>query len=72
MLKQNLSGYDWTRLKRSAIVIALDALWIAASFFLALWIRFEFRVSSIPEKYLSVYSGTIFWWGSEVAKRGGL
>ena len=62
MLKQNLSGYDWTRLKRSAIVIALDALWIAASFFLALWIRFEFRVSSIPEKYLSVYSGTIFWW----------
>ena len=62
MLKQNLSVYNWSRLKRSAAVAVLDALWIALSFFLALWIRFEFRLSSIPEKYFSVYCSTIIWW----------
>ena len=62
MLKQQLSHFAWTRFKRSAVVMALDALWIMASFFLALWLRFEFRVTSIPEKYFSVFTGTIFWW----------
>ena len=62
MLKQQLSHFARTRLKRSAVVMALDALWIIASFFLALWIRFEFRVASIPEKYFSVFTETIFWW----------
>ena len=62
MLKQQLFHFARTRLKRSAVVMALDALWIIASFFLALWIRFEFRVASIPEKYFSVFTETIFWW----------
>ena len=62
MLKQYLSHFARTRLKRSAVVMALDALWIIASFFLALWIRFEFRVASIPEQYFSVFIRTIFWW----------
>ena len=62
MLKQQLSHFARTRLKRSAVVMALDALWIIAAFFMALWIRFEFRVASIPEKYFSVFTETIFWW----------
>ena len=62
MLKQQFSHFAWTRLKRSAVVMALDALWIIASFFLALWIRFEFRVASIPDPYFSVFARTIFWW----------
>ena len=62
MFNQNLSVYNWNRLKRSAAVAVLDALWIALSFFLALWIRFEFRMSSIPEKYFSVFCSTIIWW----------
>ena len=49
MLKQQLFHFARTRLKRSAVVMALDALWIIAAFFMALWIRFEFRVGSIPE-----------------------
>ena len=62
MLKQQFSHFAWTRLKRSAVVMALDALWIIASFFLALWIRFEFRVASSPDPYFSVFARTIFWW----------
>ena len=61
MLKQQLSHFAWTRFKRSAVVMALDALWIMASFFLALWIRFEFRVASVPEEYFSAFARTIFW-----------
>ncbi len=62
MLKQNLSHFNWTRTKRSGIVVALDALWIIAAFFLALLVRFELRFSSIPDKYISVYFSTILWW----------
>ena len=51
MQKKNLVIYDHRRLKRSILVAALDVLWIAASFFLALWIRFEFRASSIPARF---------------------
>ena len=62
MLKQQLFHFARTRLKRSAVVMALDALWIIAAFFMALWIRFEFRVASIPEEYFSAFARTIFWW----------
>ena len=62
MLKQQLFHFARTRLKRSAVVMALDALWIIAAFFMALWIRFEFRVVSIPEEYFSAFARTIFWW----------
>ena len=62
MLKQQLFHFARTRLKRSAVVMALDALWIIAAFFMALWIRFEFRVGSIPEEYFSAFARTIFWW----------
>ena len=62
MLKQQLFHFARTRLKRSAVVMALDALWIIAAFFMALWIRFEFRVVSIPEEYFSTFARTIFWW----------
>ena len=58
----NLTSYDWQRIKRYAVVLILDALWIAASFFAALWIRFEFRIAAIPERYIQTYYQTIGWW----------
>ena len=62
MQKNTPATYDHERLKRSALVLVLDALWIAASFFLALWIRFEFRTASIPDRFFDVYCQTIVWW----------
>ena len=62
MQKKITTSYDRERLKRSALVLILDALWIAASFFLALWIRFEFRITSIPARFFDVYCQTIVWW----------
>ena len=49
-------------MRRSALVLLLDALWIVAAFFLALWIRFEFRAAAIPDRFFVVYQRTILWW----------
>ena len=62
MFKHSLSGLSRSRMLRSASVAVLDALWISLSFFLALLIRFEFSAAAIPEKYFTVFSGTIVWW----------
>ena len=62
MLQHIFTGYNKQRLLRSAVVAVMDALWVALSFFLALLIRFEFRITSIPEKYSTVYADTIVWW----------
>ena len=61
-MKKTLPSYSPRRLKRSVLVLILDALWIAASFFMALWIRFEFRVDSIPARFFDVYCQIIVWW----------
>jgi len=39
----------------AAILMAYDFVTIAFSYFFGLWLRFDFRFSSIPEVYLSVY-----------------
>ena len=62
MLKQFFAGYNRNRLLRSFVVGLMDAIWVAAAFFLALLIRFELRVPSIPAKYTATYLRTIFWW----------
>ena len=62
MLNSRLTTYDRARLLRSAVVLVLDALWIAAAFFMALWIRFEFRAAAIPPRFFDVYREVIVWW----------
>ena len=57
-----MTSHYWGRTLRSAVVMVLDAVWIAAAFFLALWLRFEFRIDAIPAAYFSTYRATIVWW----------
>ena len=39
-------------LRRTMVIFVLDMLCIAGSFFLALWMRFEFRLGAIPQMSL--------------------
>lgn len=43
----------------SALLIVYDLVIIAASYFFALLLRFDFRYGSIPKTYLSIYSKSI-------------
>ena len=47
---------------RSAVVMLLDYLIIVSSFFLALWLRFEFDVTAIPAEFFSSFRQHILWW----------
>ena len=56
----------------SAVLAVYDAVAIVLSYFLALWIRFDCKFSSIPEQYMSsyrdfigfvvIFSLIILWW----------
>ncbi|MBP3493777.1 MAG: polysaccharide biosynthesis protein [Oscillospiraceae bacterium] len=62
MNQEKITGHYWGRTLRSIVVMALDALWIVTAFFLALWLRFEFRIAAIPAVYFSNFRATILWW----------
>ena len=49
-------------LKKKFLLGFLDVLSIAAAFFLALWLRFDFRFSIIPERFLTGYLQLIGVW----------
>ena len=49
-------------LRRTMVIFVLDLLCIAGSFFLALWMRFEFRLGAIPQMYLNEYLKIIGPW----------
>ena len=52
----------FNRLRIIAALMLLDALSIAAAFFGALWFRFDFRVSDIPNRYIAKFAETIWVW----------
>ena len=58
--ESNRLDIQW--LQRALIIGVLDVLCIAGSFFLALWLRFEFRFSAVPREYLDGYLHTIGPW----------
>ena len=62
MSHDTIKTHYWGRTLRSVAVMVLDALWIVAAFFLALWVRFEFRIDAIPTVYFNTYRTTIAWW----------
>ena len=39
----------------TAYLIVYDVVMLAASFFLALWVRFDARISAIPENYMQQF-----------------
>ncbi len=49
-------------LTRVILIMVLDVLSIAASYLLALWARFDFRFTDIPQEFFNVYLHTIWWW----------
>ena len=49
-------------LRRTLVIFVLDMLCIAGSFFMALWMRFEFRLGAIPQMYLNEYLKIIGPW----------
>ncbi len=58
----NKSNWNLPNLWRAGIVLVLDAVCIFASFFLGLWIRFEFRFSLIDPAYIDGFLKTIGPW----------
>lgn len=52
---RNTKPYDRDRILRVAIVAGLDVIWVAAAYFLALLLRFDFLWSQIPQDIVRGY-----------------
>ena len=62
-MKFKLSSYISAATLQKAILIALmDIFSIAASFFLGLWLRFDFKFNAIEPQYLQTYISSILIW----------
>ena len=54
--------------QKRLLIAALDIAVISVAFFLALWLRFDFQMSRIPERFMNAYLGHILpWCGISVA-----
>ena len=53
---------DIQRIMRVGAILVLDALAVAFSFFLALWVRYEFHAAYIPERYINTLIHYIGYW----------
>jgi len=51
--KRSFSVEHWQKI--NVLMLIYDFLTIAFSFFFGLWLRFDFRFTSIPQPYISVY-----------------
>ena len=62
-MKKRLHNKMTRRSYQKRILIGcVDVLSIALSFFVALWIRFDFHFNEIPTQYMQGYLNTIGWW----------
>ena len=61
-MKKTNRAIDFQWLSRVLVIMVLDVLSICGSFFAALWIRHEFRFSTIPVRYINTFLHTIGWW----------
>jgi len=62
MSNQSYTSTLKAMLRRIVVLVVMDILCILGSFFLALWLRFDFRFAAIPEIYLSRFlSFTPIW-----------
>ena len=44
------------------LIVVMDMLCVACSFFLALWFRFDLSFHAIPKDYFQFYQESIFLW----------
>ena len=61
-MKKYINKLDIDSIRKIIIMILLDITSVAISFFLALWIRHDFSVSEIDQKYIVAFSETILIW----------
>ena len=61
MLKKKFHPEHWQIM--AVYLMVYDFIAIAASYFFAMWIRFDCRFQSIPEEYLDAYFDTIWIYG---------
>ncbi len=59
-------GNRWDKqwFRRALIIGVLDVLCVTASFFAALWMRFDFSIGSIPAEYLTTFRHIIVPWAA--------
>lgn len=57
---KNRINIQW--LERALVIGILDVIFIAASFFFGLWMRYEFQYSAIPKIYIIYYIRTMIPW----------
>ncbi len=53
---------NMVRIQKVILLVLMDVISIAASFFMALWIRNDFSVDGIPKVQLDSYMDTILFW----------
>ena len=60
---QNKHHYTIDRRHQRILVVALlDVVCIAVSFFMGLWIRYEFSLMAIPPEYKEIYYKMVLPW----------
>lgn len=62
MLKKKFHPEHWQIM--AVYLMVYDFIAVAASYFFALWIRFDCRFQSIPKEYLNLYFDTILFYGA--------
>lgn len=62
MPNQHNANKDNSYLKRAIIIGILDVLCICFSLFAALWLKYDFRFSTIPEQYKNTLLHLLPWW----------
>jgi len=62
-MEKTLQRKSRQRVSQKRLLIAvMDIITVAAMFFLALWLRFDFHLSHIPQRYLEGYMNHILIW----------
>ena len=62
MTKKISSWFSAPNLQKAILVALLDIFSIAGSFFIGLWMRFDFRFNSINEQFIDGYLSSILIW----------
>lgn len=63
MNKPKLSQWRFNVFKRALMIAVLDMLAIVISYFIGLWLRFDFSFAAIPDEFISNYISGIGVWG---------
>ncbi len=63
-MKKYTNKLDIDSIRKIIIMLVLDVVSIVGSFFMALWVRHDFRMDDIPEEKLTKFMETVFVWAA--------